>query len=384
MTCSFQLASAVEPSVRRGLLTLGSSKVQKTLQTPAIFSYTLRGQVPHLTPDMLDDQTAPAVQVALQHFIVEGHILSGGPSSGMHRFLGYPNEKIILCDLLDPSGIRPTPPNGKQYVQFHTTSGVGKISPDAYMKAIRTYRPDALIALTDTPTEMNPSTSRIRRSVKRSLEHLDRCIALNEDKAPIFAVIQGGHVAESRKHSAMNTADRDVNGYVVATPDTTHLPMDNRVSLLSTTLEHLPVDKPRIAYGFSRPEEMLKAIQHGIDLLDGSYVYHVTSKGQALELSFDAASPIYRTYDLWSTENREVLEPLIKGCPCYTCSHHTRAYTHHLLQVKEMLAEVLLMAHNMYQYNRFLEQIRLAITEGSFTKTAATFPSFPKELERAE
>ncbi|RKP12928.1 tRNA-guanine(15) transglycosylase-like protein, partial [Piptocephalis cylindrospora] len=257
------------------------------------------------------------------------------------------------------------------------------ITPDAYMKAVHTYKPDILVALTDMPTEVDPSISRIRRSVKRSLEHLDKCIALN-DKIPMFAVAQGSHIIESRKHSAMNMASLDVDGYVVATQDTASLPMTNRLTLLSTTLEQLPVNKPRIAYGFSRPEEMLQAIQNGIDLLDGSYVYQATSKGLAIELDLDSASPIYRTHNMWSMENRENLEPLVKGCLCYACSRHTRAYTHHLLQVKEMLAEVLLMAHNMYQYNQFLEQTRVAITEGSFSKAVLAFPSSPEELGHVE
>ena len=34
--------------------------------------------------------------------------------------------------------------------------------------------------------------------------------------------------------------------------------------------------------------------------------------------------------------------PIQKDCPCYACVHHTKAYIHHLLHTKEMLAQVLL------------------------------------------
>ena len=41
--------------------------------------------------------------------------------------------------------------------------------------------------------------------------------------------------------------------------------------------------------------------------------------------------------------------PLMPGCICMACSNsHSRAYIHHLVQAKELLAQILLFAHNLH------------------------------------
>ncbi|GAX79060.1 hypothetical protein CEUSTIGMA_g6500.t1 [Chlamydomonas eustigma] len=70
--------------------------------------------------------------------------------------------------------------------------------------------------------------------------------------------------------------------------------------------------------------------------------------------------------NLWSTTHRLDKGPLLKGCTCFTCKKHSRAYVQHLLQVHEMLAEVLLDMHNVHHYHSFMQQIRASIQEGSF------------------
>ncbi|CAN0396128.1 unnamed protein product [Lampetra planeri] len=58
------------------------------------------------------------------------------------------------------------------------------------------------------------------------------------------------------------------------------------------------------------------------------------------------------------------LSPLLPGCPCYTCVHHSRAYLHHLLATKELLAGVLLSIHNVTRYHGFFAALRGALRRG--------------------
>mmetsp|Transcript_4318 Transcript_4318/g.6981 ORF Transcript_4318/g.6981 Transcript_4318/m.6981 type:complete len:83 (-) Transcript_4318:288-536(-) len=62
------------------------------------------------------------------------------------------------------------------------------------------------------------------------------------------------------------------------------------------------------------------------------------------------------------------ISPLVVGCRCHACRHHTRAYIHHLLLSKEMLAEVLLYHHNMHQIQHLLQAARTAIQSGTYTQ----------------
>lgn len=58
---------------------------------------------------------------------------------------------------------------------------------------------------------------------------------------------------------------------------------------------------------------------------------------------------------------QEDFDPLVRGCSCYCCKNHTRAYIHHLLVTNELLAGVLLMMHNFEHYFGFFHSIREAL-----------------------
>lgn len=77
-----------------------------------------------------------------------------------------------------------------------------------------------------------------------------------------------------------------------------------------------------------------------------------TEEARAVELS-------PAVMDLWDERYLRDKSPLMDGCECHACVHHTRAYIHHLLKSKELLAEVLLHAHNQHQLLILFQQARL-------------------------
>ncbi|BDA42772.1 probable Queuine tRNA-ribosyltransferase accessory subunit 2 [Coccomyxa sp. Obi] len=79
------------------------------------------------------------------------------------------------------------------------------------------------------------------------------------------------------------------------------------------------------------------------------------------------------TISLHSERFRRDTGPLSRGCPCHTCLRHTRAYIHHLLNVNEMLAEVLLEIHNSRNYLDFFADARRAISAGRFVDFRQAF-----------
>ncbi|GFR45626.1 hypothetical protein Agub_g7033 [Astrephomene gubernaculifera] len=166
------------------------------------------------------------------------------------------------------------------------------------------------------------------------------------------------------------------------------------------------------------PEEVLQAVAAGVDLLDCSFVAQVTAAGYALtfplrpppdwqpQTSADASAveaaaavesssgPLTLTsaaqpattasspdgsdetkINLWSTSYRLDTAPLLPGCGCSACRQHTRAYLHHLLQAHEMLADVLLEAHNTSHMQAFVQAIREAIAEGQLQRYQQWFAS---------
>ena len=68
--------------------------------------------------------------------------------------------------------------------------------------------------------------------------------------------------------------------------------------------------------------------------------------------------------DLWDSRHEKDVRPLLPGCACHACMHHTRAYVHHLLRAKEMLGEILLYCHNQHQYVQLFDACRRCTGEG--------------------
>ena len=66
-------------------------------------------------------------------------------------------------------------------------------------------------------------------------------------------------------------------------------------------------------------------------------------------------------------------QPLVPYCDCYVCKRHTRAYVNHLLGTKELLAQILLIIHNLHHYGKFFQNIRQAISDDRLEELAKNF-----------
>ncbi|KXZ48657.1 hypothetical protein GPECTOR_26g560 [Gonium pectorale] len=228
-----------------------------------------------------------------------------------------------------------------------------------------------------------------------------------------LAALAGGALPAERTRAAAAVGERDgVGGYALCGLGTGEAPED-RPALIAASLDALPGgsldSRPVFASGLvSSPEELLEAVAAGVDLLDCAYVAQVTAGGYALTFPLRpppdwqpaqegttsaaadtngaaaaAAGPAPDAsigaddtkINLWSTSYRLDKGPLLPGCGCFACRHHTRAYTHHLLNTHEMLADVLLEAHNTSHTMAFCQAIREAISEGRLERYRAWFRS---------
>ncbi|NP_001392346.1 queuine tRNA-ribosyltransferase accessory subunit 2 isoform 4 [Mus musculus] len=270
-----------------------------------------------------------------------------------------------------------------------------------FMAIQEALQPDWFQCLSDGEASCAETTSikRARKSVDRSLLFLDSCLRLQEEsevlqKSVIIGVIEGGDVMEERLRSARETAKRPVGGFLLDGFQGDPAVTETRLHLLSSVTAELPEDKPRLICGVSRPDEVLECIERGVDLFESFFPYQVTERGCALTFTFDCqlnpeetllqqngiqekikgldqAKKIEATgcnqemtsfeINLKEKKYQEDFDPLVRGCSCYCCKNHTRAYIHHLLMTNELLAGVLLMMHNFEHYFGFFCSIREAL-----------------------
>ncbi|RIA89345.1 tRNA-guanine(15) transglycosylase-like protein [Glomus cerebriforme] len=377
MSLSFNLLKTSEKSLRLGRLTLIKNQEQNILlDTPNCLAYTSRGCVPHLTPDNL--QAIPlidAVSVTLEHFIDIQPPPSTQFPGGIHKFLNFEGY-LVFFDVRDSGKLKSVSYNTDKYVSIYTCHGVRQITSDSYIKYMNIYKPDIFASLADKITDETPSLKRIKKSVDRTLKWLDN--ALSNEGIQVFGVLTGHNNQEERIRSAQETAKRNVAGFVLNGNFLENTSRE-RINMLKSSLDHLPSTKPRLAYGLGTPEDIILGVSEGIDLFDTAYSVKMTDAGHAFIFSLDLKNDLdsskqqQQTINLWDTNFRNDVQPLLIGCQCYSCQNHTRAYIHHLLNAHEMLATVLLMSHNLYHYTNFFKTIRESINQNTFFQKAEQF-----------
>ena len=208
----------------------------------------------------------------------------------------------------------------------------------------------------------------VTRSVDRTTRWLERCRVemkrLNglEDTVNrqqlLFGINQGAVYNDVRTDHAKRITEMELDGYAIGglAVGETH---EQMYDVLDHTVPHLPVDKPTYLMGVGTPENILEAVDRGIDFFDCVYPSrngrhgHVYTKYGRLNL-------MNACYEF--DEN-----PIEEGCGCPACRLHTRAYLRHLLKAGEILGLRLCVLHNLYYYNHLMEEIRQAIDEGRYS-----------------
>jgi queuine tRNA-ribosyltransferase len=148
------------------------------------------------------------------------------------------------------------------------------------------------------------------------------------------------------------------------------------------TLEDLPEELatlPRLDLTeLATPLAVLRQIANGVDIVTMPFISAVTDAGIALDFEFPGPSAepseiLPLGIDLWSASHATDLGPLRKGCTCYACTDHHRAFMQHLLSAKEMLGWVLLQIHNHHMIDQFFANIRSSIAAGTFEADVEKF-----------
>ena len=138
------------------------------------------------------------------------------------------------------------------------------------------------------------------------------------------------------------------------------LSLNTKSDILDVTVPELPQDKPIYLMGVGTPQNILEAVERGVDFFDCVYPARNGRHGHA-----------YTNHGKMNLQNKKYElddRPIEVGCGCPACRHYSRAYIRHLLKAKEMLGLRLLVLHNLYFYNTMMEEIREAIETGTFSE----------------
>ena len=289
---------------------------------------------------------------------------------GLHKFMNW--DRPILTDsggfqVFSLTSLRKIKEEGV-YFSSHVDGRKIFMGPEESM-AIQSNLASTIAMAFDECPPYPAERSYMQASVDRTTRWLGRCKAkLNElngsgsvinPSQMLFGINQGGTYEDIRIEHAKEISELDLPGYAIGglAVGETHSEM---YRILEEVVPNLPRNKPVYLMGVGTPENILEAVERGVDFFDcvlparnGRHGNAYTSRGKL---------------NLLNAKYERDEKPLDESCSCPVCSSFSRAYIRHLLKAKEFLAMRLMVMHNLYFFNNMMEEIRLALDEGRYSQ----------------
>ena len=201
---------------------------------------------------------------------------------------------------------------------------------------------------------------------KRARKHFLK----SENKNYQFAIIQGGLNEKLRFESLTNLNEIGFDGYAIGGLSVGE-PISEFERIISYIVPKMPVKKPRYLMGSGTPEDILYAVENGVDMFD-CVIPTRNARNGTLFTNKGKISIKNEKYKFDKT-------PFDERCSCYTCRNFSRSYLRHLYLSKEITSSILNSIHNVHFYLDFMKKIRYAITINRFNSFRKEFLSEYKQ-----
>jgi queuine tRNA-ribosyltransferase len=223
---------------------------------------------------------------------------------------------------------------------------------------------DELVPTTSTREVQAAAMDRSMRWAKRSRAAFDA--GDHAEGAALFGIQQGALDEGLRRSSADALTAIGFDGYAIG-----GLAVGEGQEAMFGVLDYAPAQldeaRPRYLMGVGKPDDIVGAVERGVDMFDCVLPTRSGRTGQA----FTRTGPI----NIRNARFGEDQGPLDPACGCQTCATFTRAYCHHLVRSGEILGAMLMTEHNLFFYQQLMADLRAAIGEGRLASFAAAFRS---------
>jgi queuine tRNA-ribosyltransferase len=342
---------------RRGVLELNHG----ALQTPAFMPVGTYGTVKAMSPIELEQIGAQIVLGNTFHLWLRPGLKVVEAHGGLHQFMGW--NKPILTDsggfqVFSLAKMRKITEAGVKFASPVDGSSVF-LSPEVSMQIQRTLNSDIAMIFdecTPYPADYETAERSMQLSLRwaqRSREEFDR---LRNPNA-LFGIVQGSTFEALREQSAKTLQAIDFHGYAVGGLAVGE-PEAERNKTLDFTLPMLPADKPRYLMGVGRPEDIVEAVQRGVDMFDCVMPTRNARNGHYFTR--------FGVVRIRNAQHELATGPIDPECTCYTCQNFSRSYLRHLDKCHEILGARLGTIHNLHYYQELMQQIRAAIEQKRF------------------
>ena len=343
------------------------------IRTPAFMPVGTAATVKAMKPQTVRATGADIILGNTYHLMLRPGAERVARLGGLHRFMNW--DRPILTDsggyqVMSLSELRKLTEQGVEF-RSHLDGSKHMLTPERSMEIQRLLGSDIVMAFDECPRADRPrdeiaaSMELSMRWAKRSRDGFDAG-GDHAEGAALFGIQQGALDEDLRRISAQKLIEIGFDGYAVG-----GLAVGEGQQAMFATLDFapamLPDDRPRYLMGVGKPDDLVGAVERGIDMFDCVLPTRSGRNGQA----FSWHGPI----NLRNARHAEDSAPLDASCPCDACTHHSRAYLHHLQKSGEILGAMLVTEHNLTFYQQLMQAMRDAIAQGAFAAFASEFRS---------
>ena len=337
------------------------------IRTPAFMPVGTAGTVKAMLPENVRDTGADIILGNTYHLMLRPGAERIAALGGLHGFMNWPRP--ILTDsggfqVMSLASLRKLTEEGVRFAS-HIDGSRHLLSPERSMEIQRLLGADIVMAFDECPA-LPADEARVAASMRLSMRWAQRSKDAFGDRPghALFGIMQGGVTRALREESAQALVGIGFDGYAIG-----GLAVGEGQAAMFGVLDYapgfLPADRPRYLMGVGKPDDILGAVERGVDMMDCVLPTRSGRTGQAWTRR--------GAVNLRNARHRDDPRPLDEGCACPACQHYARAYLHHVVRADEIIGAMLLTWHNLHYYQNLMAGLRDAIAGGRLAAFARDF-----------
>ena len=359
---SFTL-DATDGAARTGVIDTPRGEIR----TPAFMPVGTAATVKAMLPGSVRETGADILLGNTYHLMLRPGAERVARLGGLHRFMNW--DRPILTDsggfqVMSLAGLRKLTEEGVTF-SSHVDGSKHHLTPERSMEIQRLLGSDIVMAFDECPA-LPATEDEVAKSMRLSMRWAQRSRDAFGDRPghALFGIMQGGVTRDLREESAKALTDIGFDGYAVG-----GLAVGEGQEAMFGVLDYapgfLPADKPRYLMGVGKPDDIVGAVQRGIDMMDCVLPSRSGRTGQAWTHRGQV--------NIKNARHQDDPRPLDETCTCPACTGYSRAYLHHVFRSGEMISGMLLTWHNLHYYQQLMAGLRDAIAAGRLDAFVAQF-----------
>ena len=241
------------------------------------------------------------------------------------------------------------------------TGSLHTLTPEKVIDIQQAIGSDIMMVLDECPAY--PTThAYAKKSMDLTTRWALRALAYKKKKKitkqKLFAIVQGATFSDLRKAHAQELAKYDFDGFAIGGLAVGE-PASKMYQMIKAVVPFLPKNKPRYLMGVGYPEQIIQAVELGVDMFDCVLPTRNARHGSLFVWkNHSLRGKFYGTLRLKNSKFEKDTRPIDARCDCEACAGYSRSYIRHLLRIGESLGPRLATIHNVRFYLHLMELLR--------------------------